>query len=393
MIGKAIPGILKPLPVTMTELTDTAAFPDETTSSDCVAGVLIGTLPNATLDALTPSEISCTANCKRNVSDTLPALAVRVTVCTEPTGETVAAKLAVVDPVGTVTEFGTVTAELLLERLTAKPLPDAAALKVTEQLSLAAPVIDPKVHVRPLNTGLSALPWPTLEAFNCRKNVSATSAAPAVNVAVCTKLTEETVAEKLAEADPAATVTLAGKTTAASLLVRLTAKPPLGATALKVTAQSSVPPPVIDPKTQLRPLKAGFSGLTGLRVGAFNCKAKVSSTPLALAVSVAVCAELTGEMEAVKPAVVDPAATVIEAGTATAELSLARSTAKPPLAAAELNVTVQLSIADPITLPDAQLSDVNAGLAIEPPTVPLVPVPLRSTTRVPSAVASLAIVN
>jgi hypothetical protein len=98
-------------------------------------------------------------------------------------------------------------------------------------------------------------------------------------------------------------------------------------------------------------------------------------------------------MEAVKPAVVDPAATVIEAGTATAELSLARSTAKPPLAAAELNVTVQLSIADPITLPDAQLSDVNAGLAIEPPTVPLVPVPLRSTTRVPSAVASLAIVN
>jgi hypothetical protein len=102
------------------------------------------------------------------------------------------------------------------------------------------------------------LPWPRVEAFNCRKNVSATLSAPAVNVAVCTELTEETVAVKLAEVDPAATVTLAGKTTAALLLDRFTTKPSPGAAALNVTAQPSLPSPVIDPKVQLRPFKAGF---------------------------------------------------------------------------------------------------------------------------------------
>jgi hypothetical protein len=98
-------------------------------------------------------------------------------------------------------------------------------------------------------------------AFNCRKNISVTLPAPAVNVAVCTELTEETVAVKLAEVEPGATVTVAGKTTAALLLARLTTNPPLGAAALNVTAQPSLPPPVMDPKVQLRPFKAGFPEL------------------------------------------------------------------------------------------------------------------------------------
>jgi hypothetical protein len=111
---------------------------------------------------------------------------------------------------------------------------------------------------------------------------------------------------------------------------------------------------------------------------------------LALAVSVAVCAELTGEKVAVKLAVVDPAATVTEAGTASAESSLERLTAKPSLAAAEFNATVQVSIADPVALLKAQPSDVNSGLGVA---LTAVPVPLSPTCSVPLVVALVAIVN
>jgi hypothetical protein len=64
------------------------------------------------------------------------------------TADTVAVKLAVVDPAATATDAGTVTAELLLARLTANPPLGAAAFSVTEQLSVPAPVIDELVQLR-----------------------------------------------------------------------------------------------------------------------------------------------------------------------------------------------------------------------------------------------------
>ena len=66
---------------------------------------------------------------------------------------TVAVKLAVVAPAATVTDAGTVTAVLLLARLTMSPPLAAAALNVTVQLSVPAPVNDPLVQLSPLNTG------------------------------------------------------------------------------------------------------------------------------------------------------------------------------------------------------------------------------------------------
>jgi hypothetical protein len=69
------------------------------------------------------------------------------------TDETVAVKLAVVEPAATVTEAGTVTDELLLARLTAKPPVDAAAFSVTVQLSLPAAVIEPLAQLSALSTG------------------------------------------------------------------------------------------------------------------------------------------------------------------------------------------------------------------------------------------------
>ncbi len=87
------------------------------------------------------------------VCATPPALAVNVTVWAVLTEETVAVKLPVVDPEATVTLPGTVTAELLLARLTANPPLAAAVFSVTVQLSVPAAVIDPLVQLNPLNTG------------------------------------------------------------------------------------------------------------------------------------------------------------------------------------------------------------------------------------------------
>lgn len=58
------------------------------------------------------------------------------------TEATVAEKLAVVAPAATVTEAGTVIAELELFRLTENPVPEAGALRVTEQVSVPAPVME-----------------------------------------------------------------------------------------------------------------------------------------------------------------------------------------------------------------------------------------------------------
>jgi hypothetical protein len=166
-------------------------------------------------------------------------------------------------------------------------------------------------------------------------------------------LTEETVAVKLAVVAPAATVMLAGTATAELLLARLTAKPPLGDAAFSVTEQLSVPAPVIDPLTQVSALN------TGTLVP--SCSAKVLATLLALAVSVTVWAVLTEDTVAVKPAVVAPAATVTLAGTATAELLLARLTAKPPVAAGAFSVTVQLSVPAAVIDALAQFNPLKVG--------------------------------
>ncbi len=69
------------------------------------------------------------------------------------TAPIVAVKLPVVAPDATVTLAGTVTAELLLARLIAKPPLGAGAFSVTVQLSDPAPVTDELPQLSPLNTG------------------------------------------------------------------------------------------------------------------------------------------------------------------------------------------------------------------------------------------------
>jgi hypothetical protein len=93
------------------------------------------------------------------------------------TAETAAEKPTLVALTGTVTEAGTVTAVLLLDRLTAMPLPVAGPLSVTVQASVPEPDIEDAVQ----ETALSAVVW---LAFNCKASDLETPPSAAVRVAV-----------------------------------------------------------------------------------------------------------------------------------------------------------------------------------------------------------------
>jgi hypothetical protein len=71
------------------------------------------------------------------------------------TAETVALKLALVEPEGTVTEAGTTTELLLLAMLITCPPLGAAALRVAVQLSVAAPVMELDAQVNALIVGVA----------------------------------------------------------------------------------------------------------------------------------------------------------------------------------------------------------------------------------------------
>ena len=83
----------------------------------------------------------------------------RVAVCQDTTDEMVAVNVALVAPDGTTTEAGTLTALLLLARLTDNPALGAPALKLTEQLSLPAPVIEEVEQLRP-DSEVAIPAWP-----------------------------------------------------------------------------------------------------------------------------------------------------------------------------------------------------------------------------------------
>ena len=123
-------------------------------------------------------------------------------------------------------------------------------VKVTERVVAVFTVILPnaKLVVLMLSVGTAA--------FNCRVKLLVMPPALAVRAADCTVLTDDTVAVKPALVAFAGTVTEVGTITAESLLDRLTLNPPLGAAALNVTVQASVPDPVIDTLLQEIPLNA-----------------------------------------------------------------------------------------------------------------------------------------
>jgi hypothetical protein len=82
-------------------------------------------------------------------------------------------------------------------------------------------------------------------AFNCRRKLLDRPPELALMVTALEAVTEDTVAVKPALVAFAGTVTEPGTVTAESLLVRFMIRPPLGAAAVNVTVQASVPDPVM----------------------------------------------------------------------------------------------------------------------------------------------------
>jgi hypothetical protein len=146
------PDTVKPVPVTVAALTVTAAVPVELNVIVRVAAIFTPTLPNATLVALMLNVGAVAFNCRAKLLET-PALAVSVTACAEVTDDTLAVNRTLVAFAGIVTLAGTLTTALLLARLTLTPPLGAAALSVTVQLSLPAPVIEALLQVSPLSVG------------------------------------------------------------------------------------------------------------------------------------------------------------------------------------------------------------------------------------------------
>jgi hypothetical protein len=158
--GKVAPDREKPAPVSEAELMVTGAVPVEVRVTDCVAAVFTCTFPNATLVALIVNVGIAAFNCRPKVLETLPELAVRVTACALVTGETVAVNPALVAVAGTVIVAGTVTAALLLERLTLSPPLAADEVSVTVHASVPDPVMEPLLQEMPLNAAGTAVPVP-----------------------------------------------------------------------------------------------------------------------------------------------------------------------------------------------------------------------------------------
>ncbi len=131
----------------------TAAVPVELNITVCVEAELTATLPKARLVVFIPSVGFDAPSCSAKLVEALPALAVRVTVVAAVTAFTVAAKLPLLVPPASATVTGTVTAELLLARLTKNPLLGAAVFSVTVQVSVPAPDIAPLEQASPVSTG------------------------------------------------------------------------------------------------------------------------------------------------------------------------------------------------------------------------------------------------
>jgi hypothetical protein len=142
-----------------------------------------------------------------------------------------------------------------------KPAPfSVAALIVTGAVPVAFNARDCAAGVfsstSPKATLVASVLNVIVAAFNSKAKPLETPPALAVSVAACAVSTDATVAEKEARFALAGTDTLAGNVTFALLLDRLTSSPLPGAAALSVTAQESVPDPVMDALLQETALTA-----------------------------------------------------------------------------------------------------------------------------------------
>lgn len=158
----------------------------------------------------------------------------------------------------------------------------------------------------------------------------------AVRIALALEVTAPAVAVKVAEVEPAGTVTDGGTVRVGLLEDTATVAPPVGAVADSVTVQE-----VLVLEARLEAVQCREVGVTG----ASTEMMRGSDVPLREAVMVApalgVMAPEVGVAVAVKPAEVEPAGIVTDSGTLRVGLFEDRVTTRPPAGAALDSVTVQ----------------------------------------------------
>ncbi len=337
--GKLAPVIVNPVPASVAEFSVSAAVPDEVSVTVCVPDVFTVTSPNARSVELTVSCGDPPVSCRAKVFVALPAVAVRVSVSVVLTAATVALKLALVALAATVTEAGIVTELLLLDRFTTCPPVPAAALSVTVQVSVPAFVYELVLQERALSTPGIASPVPlsvtTLLAplAALLPTVSAPAAAPVAVGAKCTSTVADcpgfSVTGKVAPV-----IVKPAPEAVAELMVTAAVPDEVSVTGCGVALLLIV----TSPNDRLLVLSVSCG------VEAVSCRAKVFATAPAVAVSVALAFVLTAATVALNEALAAFAATVTEAGTVTELLLLDRLTTCPPVPAAALSVTVQVSV-------------------------------------------------
>jgi hypothetical protein len=148
--GNVIPESPKPVPLADAPLRVSAAVPEDVSVTVFVTVVFSAAVPQATLLLPSVSFGVVAFSVSAKVFDTPAAAAVSVAVCVELTAVAIAVNAALVDPEAIVTEAGTVTALLLLAKVTVVAVV-AADVSVTVQASVPAPVSDPLLQESALN--------------------------------------------------------------------------------------------------------------------------------------------------------------------------------------------------------------------------------------------------
>ena len=151
--GNVAPEAANPIPDTDAALTVTAEPPVEDRTTLSVAGIFVTTSPKLMLGVLTLRMPDAALRFRVKTSETPPALAIRIAASVELTGDTFAVKFAVLAPAATVTEAGTFTSELLLDRPIVNPPLAAGVFTVTVQLSVPDPVSELLVQLSAVSPG------------------------------------------------------------------------------------------------------------------------------------------------------------------------------------------------------------------------------------------------
>jgi len=174
-----------------------------------------------------------------------------VAVCAVLTESTSAVNETVLLPEETVTLRGTLTALLLLAKVTPTPAAVAAELIETAQFVFPEPMKESLSQESAVTEGVFPVDAEVL--FSVMEACFVIEPSVAESVTVFEAVTAETFAEKSALVAPEGTVTEEGTVISLLLLERFTTWPVLSAADVSVTTHVSCPAPVMEDFSQLRP--------------------------------------------------------------------------------------------------------------------------------------------